>query len=103
MIADASAAFYLRTRGGPTTEEMLTAFQHAVRSVQTRPTAIGVTVLERVALGTGDQLGLSFRTQAVTECERILDGGIEYATLYEGDMVEAYTTLCRAALMPQEM
>jgi hypothetical protein len=97
-IAHASAAFQLRTRGGLSTEEMLAAFQHAVTSVRTRPTTIGVTEMVRLALGTNDQLGESMRAQAAAECDRILQGGIPYDIVYQSVAVEANTAQSRAVL-----
>ena len=97
-IAHASAALHLRSRGSLTLEEMLAAFQHAVTSVRTRPTTTGVTEMVRLALGAKDQLGESFRAQATAECDRILDGGIQYDILYERVAIDANTAQCRAAL-----
>jgi hypothetical protein len=97
-IAHASAAFQLRTRGGLATEEMLAAFQHAVNSVRTRPTTIGVTEMVRLALVTKDQLGETFRAQAAAECDRILQGEIPSDIIYDSVAIEANTAQSRAAL-----
>jgi hypothetical protein len=77
---------------------MLAAFQHAVNSVRTRPTTIGVTEMVRLALVTKDQLGETFRAQAAAECDRILQGEIPSDIIYDSVAIEANTAQSRAAL-----
>jgi len=97
-IAQASAALHLRSRGGLTYEEVVAAFQHALTSVRSRPTTIGIAEMVRIALGAKEKLGETLRAQATAECDRILREGVPTAVLYEAAAIDANTAQSRAAL-----